>query len=570
MPKRLVQTVILLALAGGAVWYFTRPGQPVGTRANRLTASQRTEPGSFNRFASATFPTELVSRLTSAPLVRLNRSSGDIEPALATSWSLSDDGLSYTLKLRQGVAFSDGTPFTAADVAFSFKVLYDPKVASAIATGMLINDKPIAVRVVDDYTVVLTLPAPYGPGLSILDSLPIVPRHKLEAALTAGNFAAAWGVTTPTADLVGLGPFVIAEYQAGQRMRFTRNPRYWATDASGRKLPYLDELVLEFTPDQNAEMLRLQSGDLDLVTDQIRAEDYGALERAAAAHKVQLVEAGVSVDPTGFWFNLDPNAPRAKQRPWLQREELRHAISAAVDRRKIVDTVFLGAAEPAYGPITRGFGKWYVPTLPHADFDPARAKTLLESIGLKDRNGDGLIDEPSGKTAHIAVITRKGSTVLEKTMASVQQQLAAIGLSLDIVALEKNALLEQFGSGDYDAMFYGAPVLSLDPANNSDFWLSSGGFHFWNPQQKTPATAWEQQIDELTHAHATTADPAMRVEIFAEAQRILAEHEPMVFFAAPKVTVVMSARVTGAVPVVSQPQILWKPETLAVNGAAIR
>lgn len=570
MPKRLFQTVILLLLAGAAIWYIKGGGAPSTAGANRLTASQRTEPGSFNRFTSAIFPTELVSRLTSAPLVRLNRSTGDIEPALATSWVVSNDGLNYTLKLREGVTFSDGTPFTSADVLFSFKVLYDPKVASALATGMLVNDKPIGVRALDDHTVQLTFPAPYGPGLSILDSLPIVPKHKLEAALNAGTFAAAWGVDTPVAELVGLGPFVIAEYQSGQRMRFARNPRYWATDASGRKLPYLDELVLEFTPDQNAEMLRLESGDLDLVTDQIRAEDYGALERAAAAHKVQLVEAGVSVDPTGLWFNLAANAPRAKSRPWLQREELRHAISAAVNRQKIVDTVFLGAAEPAYGPITRGFGKWYSPTVPHTDFDPARAKSLLASIGLKDRNNDGLIDEPSGKTARIAVITRKGSTVLEKTMASVQEQLAAIGLSLDIVALEKNALLEQFGSGDYDAMYYGAPVNSLDPANNSDLWLSSGGFHFWNPGQEKPATPWEQQIDELTRAHATTADSAKRVEIFAEVQRIFAEHEPMLFFAAAKVTVAMSARVTGAVPVVSQPQILWKPETLAVNGAAIR
>ena len=570
MSKRLLQIAIFVVILGALAWYFKGPRQAGSGAGGRLVATQRTEPGSFNRFMSATYPVELISRLTNAPLIRVNRATGALEPALATDWTASPDGLTFTLQLRPGVTFSDGTPFTSADVVFSFRVLYDPKVASAIASGMLINDKPITARALDEHTVALTFPAPYGPGLSILDNLPIVPRHKLEGPLNNGTFAAAWGLNSPLSDIAGLGPFVIAEYQPGQQMRFKRNPHYWGKDAAGRALPYLDELVLEFVPDQNAEMLRLESGSVDLVTEQIRAEDYAALERASAAHTVQLVDAGVSVDPTGLWFNLAPGAPRAKGRPWLQREELRHAISLAVDRQRVVDTVFLGAGEPVYGPITRGYGQWFVPTLPHPAFDPARAKALLESIGLKDRNHDGQLEDASGRPARIAILTRKGNTILERTLAIVQEQLGQIGLGIDIVALERDPMLKLFASGDYDAMFYGAPVNSLDPAINSDLWLSSGAFHFWNPGQTTPATPWEKQIDDLMRAQATTMDAAKRVELFAEVQRVFAEHEPMIFFAAPKVTVAMSARVTGAEPAVVQPQILWKPETLAVTGAAIR
>lgn len=570
VPKRLLQLVFVLVIFGGIAWFFwaSKPGGSGG--GGRLVATHRTEPDTFNRLVSSKMPVEIISRLSNAYLIRVNRASGALEPALATSWTSSPDGLTFTLNLRPGVGFSDGTPFTAADVVFSFRALYDPKVASALASGMMVNDKPITAQALNDNTVVLTFPAPYGPGLSILDNLPILPRHKLEAALNSGKFAEAWGLSTTPADMTGLGPFVVAEYKAGQQMRFTRNPHYWGKDPSGRALPYLDELVLEFVPDQNAEMLRLESGAADLVTDEIRAEDYAALERAASAHKVQLVEAGVGVDPTGFWFNLAAASPNAKARPWLQREELRHAISLAVDRQRIVDTVFLGAGEPAYGPITRGYGPWYVPTLPHPDFDPARAKTLLESIGLKDRNGDGQLDDATGKPARIAVLTRKGNTILERTMSSVQEQLGKIGLGIDIVALERDPMLKQFFSGAYDAMYYGAPVNSIDPAINSDLWLSSGAFHFWNPGQTAPATPWEKQIDELMRTQSTTMDAAKRIEIFAEVQRIFAEREPMIFFAAPKVTVAMSARLTGAVPAVLQPQILWKPEALAVAGAAIR
>lgn len=570
MSRRLFPIAVLLVLAAGLTWYFKGSGQPGAGAGGRLVASQRTEPDSFNRLASPNFAVELISRLTSAPLVRVNRVSGALEPALATDWSASADGLTFTLKLQPSVTFSDGTPFTSADVVFSFRALYDPRVASAIASGMLVNDQPLTVRAIDDHTVTVTFPAPYGPGLSILDSLPILPRHKLEAALDNGSFAAAWGVTTPVSEIVGLGPFVIAEYQSGQRMRFVRNTKYWGRDAQGGTLPHLDELVLEFIPDQNNEMLQLEAGSVDLVTEQIRAEDFASLERAAAAKKVQLVEAGVSVDPTGFWFNLKAGSTPARARPWLQREELRHAISHAVNRQKVVDTVFLGAAEPAYGPITRGYGPWYLPTLPHPDFDPARAKALLASIGLTDRNGDGTLDEPNGKPARFAVITRKGNTLLERTMANVQEQLAQIGLGLDIVALERGELISRIVGGDYEAAYYGAPVNSIDPAINSDMWLSSGGFHFWNPAQTTPATPWERQIDELMHTQSTTMDMAKRVEIFADVQRVFAEHEPIIYFAAPKVTVAMSARVTGAVPAVVQPQILWKPETLAVTGPAIK
>ena len=570
MPKRLLKIAVLLAISAGLSWYVLVHKNGGSGEGGRLIASQRTEPDSYNRLVSAKFPVELISRLTSAPLIRVNRSSGALEPALAASWTAGADGLSFTLNLRPGVTFSDGTPFTAADVVFSFRALYDKKVASPLASGMMVNDKPLRVTVVNDLAVVVTFPASYGPGLAILDNLPILPRHKLESALDGGRFVEAWGLSTKPSDMTGLGPFVVAEFQAGQRMRFARNPHYWAKDASGRALPYLDEIVLEFVPDQNAEMLRLEAGDVDLVSEEIRAEDYASLERAAAARKVQLVEAGVGVDPTGLWFNLAASSPNAKARSWLQREELRHAISLAVDRKLIVDTVFLGAAEPAYGPISRGYGPWYVPSLPHPDFDPARAKTLLESIGLKDRNGDGQLEDPAGKPARIAVLTRKGNTILERTMSSVQEQLRKIGLGIDIVALERDPMLKQFFSGAYDAMYYGAPVNSIDPAINSDLWLSSGSFHFWNPGQEKPATAWEQQIDDLMRTQSTTMDSTKRIEIFAEVQRIFAEHEPMVFFAAPKVTLAMSARVTGAVPVVVRPQILWKPEMLAVNGAAIR
>ena len=126
-------------------------------------------------------------------------------------------------------------------------------------------------------------------------------------------------------------------------------------------------------------MLRLQAGQVDLMTDNVRAEDIAALRALERDGKITLATPGISISPDAFWLNLSPTSAAAKDRPWLQREELRRAISHAVDRRAFVDTVYLGAAEPLFGPITPGHGDWFVPDLPKTEFDPARAATLLDA-----------------------------------------------------------------------------------------------------------------------------------------------------------------------------------------------
>ena len=113
--------------------------------------------------------------------------------------------------------------------------------------------------------------------------LPILPRHKLESALKSGTLAQEWGTATPPAEIVGTGPFLLREYQPGQRLVFERNPRYWRKAANGDSLPYIDRLVLELVPDQNAELLRLQSGATDLTHSELRSDDYIPVRRAEEA-----------------------------------------------------------------------------------------------------------------------------------------------------------------------------------------------------------------------------------------------------------------------------------------------
>ena len=204
---------------------------------------------------------------------------------------------------------------TSADVLFSFRAAYDPRVASPLASALAVHGKPLDVTAPDARTVVVRFPEPFAPGLRLLDSLPIVPRHKLEAALDAGQFQTAWVPSKPLTDVVGLGPFTLAEHVAGQRLVFARNPHYFRRDAGGVQLPYLDRLTLAVVPDQNTEALRLEASEIDLMSNgDIRPQDYAAFKRLADEGRLRMIEVSVALDPDFLSFNLRPARLAARRR----------------------------------------------------------------------------------------------------------------------------------------------------------------------------------------------------------------------------------------------------------------
>ena len=543
----------------------TTPSASGPTTGGDLTVSVRAEPRSFCSCVTPEATTYLVTLLTQAKLVRVNPATEDIEPWLADHWTRSDDGLRYVITLKPNVRFSDGAPLTADDVAFSLAAAYDP--ASAIADSLQVLGKKLQATVMDQLTVAITFPSPFGPGLRVLDALPILPKHKLEGALSSGRFGAAWSVTTPVKEIVGLGPFVIADYRPGERLVFARNSHYFRTDDRGAHLPYLDRIIVEIVPDQDAQALKLEGGDTDTEAAEIRPEDYAPLKRAAEQGSIQLLDLGPAVDPDALWINLRPNAfERDPRRSWIQRDELRQAISAAVDRQRFADTIFLGAATPVFGPITPSNKRWYSGEVPRPAHDVSRAKQLLAEIGLVDRNQDGFVEDPSGTPARLTLLTMKGQTALERGADVISEELKKIGLSVDVAKLEGNALIQKFVSGKgYDAVYFHLTSTSTDPALNADFWLTSGDAHIWNPGQKSPSTEWERQIDELMARNASAFDEVTRKATFLEAQKIFAAHQPMVYFAAPRIFVAASTRMMNLAPAISRPQLLWSADTIAVR-----
>jgi len=535
-------------------------------RGGSLTVSMRTEPGTFNRFSPRggnQGAVDALTRVMHAPLVRVNRVTGDVEPWLAEKWTTSADGRTYTLTLRDNLTFSDGQPFTSADVLFTFQALYDPAVDSPVASAVRIEGKPLQVTAPDPRTVVITMPAPFAPGIALLDNVPILPKHQLQAALDAHTFAEAWGTSTTPGGMAGLGPFTMGEYVRGQRITFLRNPRYFRKDASGAALPYLDRLVMEVvTGGQDPEILRLESGAVDFMSQaDVRPEDIAALRRLRDQGTLQLVEVGVSVDPNCLWFNLTPGNAAGKAKPYLLRPEFRRAISLAVDRAAIANTVYLGAAAPAYGPITPGNKTWYAASPKTDVHDPAQAKTLLNGLGLSDRNGDGVLDDWKGQPVKFSILVQRG-TIRERTVTMVQEQLRQVGIAVDVVGLDVPSMFGRFGAGDYESIYHGFQVSAFDPGMNLDFWLSGGSAHVWNTG---PAAPWEQAMDMVMRKQAAAGTLAERQQLLREAERIFAENLPQIYFVAPKVTVALNRRVGGAVPVLLDPKILWNADSLFVK-----
>jgi peptide/nickel transport system substrate-binding protein len=215
--------------------------------------------------------------------------------------------------------------------------------------------------------------------------------------------------------------------------------------------------------------------------------------------------------------------------------------------------------------VTPRFGPWYstdVPTYPH---DPARARRLLATIGMTDKNGDGQLEDESGAPVRFSVLVQKDATIRERTVSLLQEQLRRLGIAVDVAGMDLGSIGKRWMTGDYDSIFHGFQVSATDPAMTLDFWLSSGNSHFWNPGQDNPATPWEAAIDDLMRKQSSSIDMAERQRLFVEVQRVFAEHVPALYFVAPKVTIALSPRVMNAAPAPQVPQLLWSADTLAVS-----
>lgn len=524
---RLLSLVALCALAAGAQW------------GGELRLCLRSEPRSFHPALVDNDSAETFRYLTGGVLVRVNRLTQELEPELATSWRVENGGRTIVFRLRSGVLFSDGAAFSAADVAHTMQALMDPALRSPTGDSFRAGTDPVKAVMRDSHTVAITFPKPLADPARLFDQVAVLSRH----------------ARTPESAV--LGPFRLAEHKRGSYILLARNPNYWKTE-HGRRLPYLDAVRLDIQQNREIELARFHRGEVHLLSS-VEPLQY---ERLARGRKAWLHDAGATLESELMWFNLRPDAPIAEHKKrWFGSRNFRRAVSHAIRRQDLCSVVYRGHAQPGVGPFSPANRFWFNARLkPHA-FDAQTARQLLAKDGFRAQGG--ALRDSAGHAVEFSIITNSGNRSRERAAALIQQDLAALGIRLNIVTLDFPALIQRMTQTfDYEICLLGLINVDLDPNGQMNIWLSSSANHPWNPNQKAPATPWEAEIDDLMRSQSSTLEPSRRKALFDRVQEIVWEEAPVLYLAHPNALMAASPSLRNLSPSVLRPQLLWNVDRI--------
>jgi len=530
---------VILAMLGIAL----RAGQT--TLPTELRFCLRAEPKTFDPLLVDDGNSEIVRYLTGGVLIRINRKTQQLTPELATSWELNRQGDRIVFHLRPGVKFSDGTPFSAEDVAYTMRRLMDPATHSPAADAFRSSDAPPRIVVTSPLVVSIAFAAPVAGMERLFDQVAIVSAR---SPLKTGAF---------------LGPYMMAQYKPGSEVLLARNPHYWKADSKGVRLPYIDQIRLEIQQNRDVELVRFRRGELDL----INALDADTFDDLARQFPHSVFDIGASLESEMMWFNQVPSAPLpAYKLAWFRSTAFRLAISEAINRADICRIVYRGHAKPAEGPISPANQFWFNSALKPHPYDVASSRRRLEGDGFRLRAGT--LYDREGHAVEFSLVTNAGNRNRERIASMVQQDLAAIGIHLNVVTLDFPSLIERITSTfNYESCLLGLTNLDLDPSAQMNVWLSSAANHQWNPNQKTPATPWEAEIDKLMRAQAAETRANVRKRHFDRVQEIVSQQAPFLYLITKNSLTAISPAVQNASPVVLTPQSFWNAEVLAKTGA---
>jgi peptide/nickel transport system substrate-binding protein len=443
---------------------------------------------------------------------------------------ISEDGRTITIQLRDDIIWSDGEPITSADFVFTYEMIVDPQNA---VNATHPYDKIESIDAPDERTVAVTFAEPFAPWLATL-WFGILPEHVLrpvyEAEGTLDN--AEWNLA-PT---VSAGPYVFAEWESGSFARFVRNENYWGEPAQ------IDEIFIRFVPDDASQVAALQAGDGDLGTF-ISYADIPALEEAGVG--IVAVPSGYN---EGWYFYFGETA-----HPALADVRVRQALALAFDRFSLVEDLLLGRTQPA---ATMWDNSPFVdPSIEPWPYDPARANQLLDEAGWVDSNGDGTRDKDG-----VELVLRYGTTTREirtDTQAVVQQQLAEVGIGVELLTFESNIFFAGYAdggpmsTGQLDIGQWSTVTNFPDP-DSADF-LCSEIPSDEHPAGTNSSALCDEELDALFQQQASQVDPTARQQTFHQITKHVFENvywlgiwqDPDIWAVSERLT---NAKLSGASP----------------------
>jgi peptide/nickel transport system substrate-binding protein len=558
----------------------------VGRHGGRFVLGQTVNPKTFNTPMATETSSRDIGDLLFTTLVNYDYTTQKFGPELAKSWEVAPDGVTWTFHLRKGAAFSDGHPITAEDVLFNFQVAFDQVLHPAVQDFLRVGDQFFKVSAPDPYTVVINTIKPNSALLDVLcvGGFVILPKHVLEGSFKSGDYASAYNVSTPPDKLVTSGAWRVSQYVAGEKTVLVRNPYYHGYDQNNQRLPYLNELIFLVVPDQDAADLKFRGGELDGL-DNVKPENYKWYQEHQKDGTFTLHELGPAMSQYFFWFNLNkvqPTVPDAKPVPgkkvgdpftdpvkyaWFNNTTFRRAVSHAVDRDAIIASVFFGYAKKNWSLDAPSNKEWYIPDLVHYDYNPAEAKRLLASLGWKDGNGDGVLEDTHGNPISFTMKTNADNLIRVGMANFVKDDLAKVGIKVNLMPIDFNTLITNLRSDlQYDAILMGLQSgVPPTPGNGQNVWRSSGETHNWFIKQQKPATPEEARIDQLMDEILTNLDPAAEKKAWREMQTIINEQSWMIWLPVLDVKVPLSNRFGNTRPSIMPHRLLWNINEIYVK-----
>jgi peptide/nickel transport system substrate-binding protein len=501
-------------------------------KGGTLTYTFQPEPTALSTIATTAVPVAIASTKIFESLLEYSGKELTPKPGVAESWTVSPDQMVYTFKLRPGVKWQDGEPFTSADVKFSIESIIIPYHArSKIYFGQLASvDAP------DPGTVIFKLkkPVPFFLKAFQPTEAPMFPAHIL-ASTDLTKFRQSDFMQHP----IGTGPFQLKEWKKGSYIVLERNPHYWKEGH-----PYLDQIVMKVIPDDNGRVVALQNGEIDLAPmNTIPASSVTLLQKNP--NLVISHDGSEALGPVaGLIVNL-------QQKP-LSDLKVRQAISLALDRKKITDVIFFGQGTPATNPIIKANSIYYDPKLAEYPFDPAKAKSLLDEAGYPVK--------PDGHRFTLNYAGLPYGSSWERLGEYVRLALGNVGIEVKLQNQDMGSWLKRvYSDWDYDLAStflhnYADPSIVMEQEFASSAIQKGGTFNnamnYRNPS-----------LDTLLQAAGVETNLDKRRNMYFEAEQILHDDMPEIFLMDMYYTTIWNKRVhdliTNGVSMYSNWDSVW-------------
>ena len=520
-----------------------------GARGGTFTLHALGNPKRWNPTTAVETSTSLITNMIYHGLVDLHPVTGTLEPALAESWEISEDELTLTFRLRQGLRWSDGEPFTADDVLFTFN---DVILNEDVTTGdrdllRLPDDTFPVIEKVDDFTIRVTTSVVFRPLLSamgrkILPEHKLAPFvHKLNPEVEPGTFNGALALDTEVSEIVGMGPYVVDSFVPDQHVVLKRNPHYYVYDANGTQLPYYDERVVLIVSSHDVALLKFMNGELDAFAPDTSDIAYLAEEAEARGFTVKVDPDVATYGTSWIAFNQDvglADGTEDNKRKLYRDRTFREAFAHLIDKDAIIDTVYNGLALPQWSPLSFGSPFYagrdsYGGPITEAaavtfDYDLDLAGRMFEGIGLVDRDGDGWRDFEDGSPLQITLASVSGMTEAAGVATIIADRARRAALDFEFVPGEATPVLTSMFSGSFDAL-----LLSFtggnEPNSLGSVYSNCGRLHFWRRSACDEPTSVDVFLDTLFDAGASTFDNDVAFEHYRALQRRAAEDTSVIY-----------------------------------------